>query len=107
AGLWCQDDALRQKVIDAGERSGEEVWHMPLNDKYRDMMRSPVADLHNSAPVRAAHPIQGAAFLSYFVEKGIPWAHVDIAGVHAVESESGPFCAGPTGFGVRLISEFV
>jgi leucyl aminopeptidase len=71
------------------------------------MMKSPVADIVNSAPVREAHPIQGAAFLSHFVEKGIPWAHIDIAGVHAVDRDKGPFIAGPTGFGARLAAEVV
>jgi leucyl aminopeptidase len=53
--------------------------------------------------VRAAHPIQGAAFLSYFVEKDVPWAHIDIAGVHSVDSDTGPYRKDScTGFGVRL-----
>jgi leucyl aminopeptidase len=58
------------------------------------MMKSPVADILNSNPNRKAHPIQGAAFLSYFVKDGIPWAHIDIAGVHAVEGDNGPFVKG-------------
>ena len=71
-------------------------------------MKSPVADILNSAPVRAAHPIQGAAFLSYFVEEGTSWCHLDIAGVHSVDSDSGPFVKkSATGFGVRLLAELV
>ena len=71
------------------------------------MMKSPVADILNSNPNRKAHPIQGAAFLSYFVEEGVPWCHLDIAGVHATDKDSGPYIAGPTGWGTRILAEFV
>ena len=63
------------------------------------------ADIWNSAPVRDAHPIQGAAFLSYFVDPKIPWAHLDIAGVSDFENDRPPYVAGPTGFGVRLLAQ--
>ncbi len=107
-GMWCDDDKLRAKVESASEKTGERVWRLPLHQEYRDLMKSPVADIVNSAPVRAAHPIQGAAFLSYFVEEGIPWCHLDIAGVHSVEGDKGPFVKNSaTGFGVRLLAELV
>ncbi len=106
AGIWCDDDKLRTNLEEAGEASGERVWRLPLGEDYREMMKSPVADIVNSAPVREAHPIQGAAFLSYFVEEGIPWAHIDIAGTHVTDREKGVFGAGPTGFGTRLLAEY-
>ena len=107
AGLFCEDDALRAKVEKASAASGERVWRLPMHQEYRDMMKSPVADILNSNPNRKAHPIQGAAFLSYFVKEGVPWAHIDIAGVHAVEGDSGPFVKGPTGWGARLLAELL
>ncbi len=107
AGLWCDDDRFRAKVEAAADASGERVWRLPHHAEYQEMMRSPVADIVNSAPVREAHPIQGAAFLANFVDDGIPWAHIDIAGVHATEKEKGPFGPGPTGFGVRLLADLV
>ncbi|MEM1331596.1 MAG: leucyl aminopeptidase family protein [Planctomycetota bacterium] len=107
AGMWCDDDGLRATLEQAAGASDERVWRMPHHAEYRDMMRSPVADIVNSAPVRAAHPIQGAAFLSYFCPDGVPWAHIDIAGTHAVDKPTGPFDPGPTGFGARLLSEFL
>ncbi|MEZ6319427.1 MAG: leucyl aminopeptidase family protein [Phycisphaerales bacterium] len=107
AGMWCDDDKLRAKIEAASDASGERVWRLPHHPDYRAMMKSPVADIVNSAPVREAHPIQGAAFLSYFVADGVPWCHLDIAGVHAVDSASGPFIAGPTGFGTRLLAELL
>ena len=107
AGLWCDDDDLRERLETAGLSTGERVWRLPHDEKYNDLMRSPIADIHNSAPVREAHPIQGAAFLSYFVDKAIPWAHVDIAGTHSTDKDSGPYIAGPTGFGSRLAAELL
>jgi len=107
AGMWCDDDKLRGAIEDSGAATGERVWRLPHDQQYRDMMKSPIADIVNSAPVREAHPIQGAAFLSYFVEDGIPWAHLDIAGTHATDKPKGPFDPGPTGFGARLIAEAV
>ncbi len=103
-GMWCEEDELRGRIEAAGEHTGERVWRLPHHNDYREMMRSPIADILNSAPVREAHPIQGAAFLSYFVDAGIPWCHLDIAGVHATDRDQGPFIAGPTGFGARLLA---
>ncbi len=107
AGLFCEDDGLRAQLEQASEASGERIWRLPLHQEYRDMLKSPVADIINSNPNRKAHPIQGAAFLSYFVTENMPWAHIDIAGVHAVDGDNGPFVKGPTGYGVRLLADLV
>ncbi len=105
AGLWCEDDALRARFETAAEESGERVWRLPHHQEYCDMMKSPVADILNSSPNRKAHPIQGAAFLSYFVKDDTPWCHLDIAGVHNYDSESGPYAANyPNGWGVLLMA---
>ncbi|MBX3364489.1 MAG: leucyl aminopeptidase family protein [Phycisphaeraceae bacterium] len=105
AGMWCDDNALRGAIEKAATTTGERVWRLPHHDEYREMMKSPIADILNSNPNREAHPIQGAAFLSYFVTPGVPWAHLDIAGVHEVAAPAGPFAvAGPTGFGARLLA---
>jgi leucyl aminopeptidase len=108
AGLMCTDDDLRGRVERAGASSGERVWHLPLWSEHRDHMRSQHADIINSNPSRLGHPLQGGAFLSYFVDEKTPWAHVDIAGTASVESPN-DLCsvAGPTGYGVRLLYEVV
>jgi leucyl aminopeptidase len=107
AGLFCEDPGLRDKLSQAMEHSGERWWRLPMHDEYRDMMKSPIADIVNSNPNRKAHPIQGAAFLSFFVEKSVPWAHLDIAGVHVADSDAGCFIKGSTGWGVRLLADLV
>lgn len=113
AGVWCNDAKLLKTLEKAGETAGEPVWQLPLNDDYRKMMQAKHADLHNSAPVREAHPIQGAAFLSYFVGADAPknmpttpWAHVDIAGTSNTDGST-LMEKGPTGFGVRLTVELI
>jgi len=108
AGMWCDDDPLRSRVESASDATGERVWRMPHHQEYRDMMKSPIADIINSSPVRKAHPIQGAAFLSHFVKDRTPWCHIDIAGMHRADSDVGPLVKDtPTGFGVRLLAELV
>lgn len=105
AGLFCNDDALRERIEGAGDTTGERVWRLPLWEEHRDFMRAKHADIWNSGPKRDGHPIQGAAFLSYFVDEDVPWAHIDIAGVSDTDSAKDMFVAGPTGFGVRLLTE--
>ena len=107
AGMWCRDDDLRQRVETAAQSTGERVWHLPLWEEHRTFMRARHADIWNSGPSRNAHPIQGAAFLSYFVDEGLPWTHLDIAGVSAVEKQDDLHVVGPPGFGVRLLAEVV
>ena len=107
AGYFCENSFLIPALESASKRSGERIWRLPLHKEYREMLKSPVADIINSNPNRKAHPIQGAAFLSYFVPKNVSWAHIDIAGVHAVDADSGPFVKGPTGFGVRLLADLI
>jgi leucyl aminopeptidase len=107
AGVFCDDDDVRRRIDAAAETTGERVWRLPLWPDHREFMRAKHADLWNSGPKRDGHPIQGAAFLSFFVDEKLPWAHIDIAGVSNVEADTDLFCLGPTGYGVRLMTEFV
>lgn len=107
AGLWCDDDGLRARLNKSSKATEEYLWRLPLFDDYKEMMKSQHADIWNSAPVRHAHPIQGAAFLSYFVDENIPWAHIDIAGTSKIDKPRGAFSDGPTGFGVRLLADML
>lgn len=105
AGLFCDDDALRARMEAASSSSGERVWRLPTDQEYRDMMKSPVADILNSNPNRKAHAGQGAAFLSYFVKEGVPFCHLDIAGMHVSDGDSGMYVKGSSGFGVRILAD--
>ena len=107
AGVFCNDEKLLKRLDAAAETTGERIWRLPLWTEHRDFMRAKHADLWNSGPKRDGHPIQGAAFLSFFVDEKIPWAHLDIAGVSAVDGDTPLHVVGPTGYGVRLLTEVV
>lgn len=114
AGAFCNDPSLGEQLMAAGQSTGERLWFLPLWEEHRRQLHATHADIVNSAG-REAHPIQGAAFLSHFVDtdapSGLPktpWAHLDIAGVSDVKSEDHPFYGrGPTGFGVRLLVQTI
>ena len=103
AGYFCDDAPLRDAIESSSARTGEKVWRLPLWKEHKDHMKSQHADIINSNPSRLAHPIQGAAFLDYFVDKSVPFAHIDIAGVANSESPSELCVAGPNGYGVRML----
>lgn len=106
AGYFCEHADLRSRLESSAQATGERVWRLPMHREYRDMMKSSIADIINSSPERKAHPIQGAAFLSYFVTEKTPWAHVDIAGTHRSEGDKGAYAKDtPTGFGARLLMQ--
>ncbi len=107
SGVFCNDDDLLTRLNQASETSGEKIWRMPLWKEHKDFMRSPHADILNSNPSRNAHPIQGAAFLAYFVDEKIPWAHIDIAGVGNTDKDSDLYVQGATGYGVRMLVDLV
>jgi leucyl aminopeptidase len=106
AGVFANDDAWRQAVLAASERSGDHVWPFPLHPRYRRYVDSAFADMKNSSDLRQASPALAAEFLHEFAGDG-PWAHVDMAGPGFLERSRGDYLTqrGGTGFGVRLIVE--
>lgn len=108
AGLFSNNDALAEKLTQAGAKSGEQVWRFPMSKEYDKLVDSHIADMKNiSTSGRGADSISAAQFLLRFVEEGVLWAHLDIAGVAYIDSETSINDIGATGFGVRLLSEFV
>jgi leucyl aminopeptidase len=101
AGLFSTDDGLRDEVLAAAKRTGEACWPLPLYPRYTEMMQSAYADLKNAGG-RHGGACTAAAFLKEFTG-GVPWAHLDIAGVAWTEKDSGYQRTGATGFGVRLL----
>lgn len=102
AGLMCNNDDLSDQLVECGRRTHERLWPLPIWDDYRELIKSSEADIKNSSGKRYAHPIVGGMFLKEFVEKGLPWAHIDIAGTATTDDEKAA-----TGFGVRLIVEYL
>jgi leucyl aminopeptidase len=105
AGLMGSDEGLVQALVAAGQRAHERAWPLPLWDEYRELNKSEIADVKNSGG-RAAGSISAAWFLREFVE-GFPWAHLDIAATAYTDREDAATSKGPTGMGVRLLSEFL
>jgi len=106
AGLWSCSDALAGALLEAGRAGGEDLWRMPLRASYKQGLKSPVADMKNTGP-RPGGSITAALFLQDFVTKGLPWAHLDIAGTVWSDKGRGADPAGATGFGVRTLVNWV
>jgi leucyl aminopeptidase len=110
AGLMGNDEDLIAELKAAGERTGERVWQLPLWPEYDEKVKSEVADVKNigerAGGTGLAGAIAGASFLKTFVPEGCRWAHLDIAGV--ADGRKKPWRgAGATGFGVRLVVDWL
>ena len=104
-GVFGPDETLVQEVLAAGKRGGEPGWPLPVWDEYKEMIKSDVADIKNSAG-RAAGSITAAMFLKEFTET-YPWVHLDIAGTAYSETDLVSLPKGPTGVPVTTFVEFV
>ncbi len=105
-GVFANDDGLAAQLVAAGGAVGDPLWRMPLGDAYNKLIDSPIADMKNVGP-REGGSITAAQFLQRFVDEGVTWAHLDIAGM-VWASKPGPgWDKGATGFGVRLLDRFV
>jgi leucyl aminopeptidase len=109
AGLFSNDDALAGDLLAASAAEGEAIWRMPLPAQYDKQLDSPAADIKNiAAPGAGGGSILAALFLQRFVRDGLPWAHLDIAGVTWRKKSDHPsYPEGASGFGVRLLNRLV
>lgn len=105
AGLFSNDDALRQAVLDAATAADESMWPLPLFDRLDAQLNSRRADIKNVGS-RWGGAITAALFLQHFVDK-TPWAHIDLAGPAMVENGWEYIPTGGTGYGVLLLTEYV
>jgi leucyl aminopeptidase len=106
AGLFANDDELARQLSEAGRKSGDKLWRMPLGEAYDKLIDSPIADIKNVGP-REGGSITAAAFLGRFVDEGVKWAHLDIAGM-VWANKPGMLCdKGATGYGVALLDKFI
>ena len=109
AAIISNDEKLATKIKDASKKTTESIWELPLTQDFMDMIKSEVADMKNVGIGRAAGTITAAAFLKNAIEK-TPWVHVDIAGVawtQTATKEKSYNPKGATGFGVRLILDYL
>ena len=106
AGAFSFDDDLAEAIIQAGERTYERCWRLPMPEDYREQYKSDFADLKNIGNSRYGGAITAALFLSEFVND-TRWAHIDIAGPSYSKKDSAYCGAGGTGFGVRLLCDLL
>jgi leucyl aminopeptidase len=104
AGIMANSDEVREGVVDAARRAGEQAWGMPLPEELRKGLDSPVADLANVTGERHGGMLVAGLFLKEFVPGGVRWAHMDIAGPAFHEGEPyGYTPKGGTGAAVRTL----
>ncbi|MBC7987538.1 MAG: leucyl aminopeptidase [Sphingomonadaceae bacterium] len=105
-GIFANDDALADQLLAAGKASGDPLWRQPLGEAYDKLIDSPIADMKNIGP-REAGSITAAQFLKRFIDDGVKWAHLDIAGMVWAKTATSLWDKGATGYGVRLLERFV
>ena len=106
AGLFSNNDKLASNLIQVGEDSGDKLWRMPLGEPFDRLIDSPIADMKNVGP-REGGSITAAQFIQRFIDDGVKWAHVDMAGKAWTDKPGSTYDKGATGFGVRLLDEYV
>jgi leucyl aminopeptidase len=104
AGIFANDDNFYRSFSKSLQKSGEKMWRLPVDEEYREMIKSSIADIMNSAG-RWGGAVTAAMFLKEFVSD-TPWIHLDIAGVAWIEDNKPWIAKGPSGVPVRSLAEF-
>jgi leucyl aminopeptidase len=105
AGVFANDDSIYERFHKANKEAGEKMWRLPLDDEYKENIKSTIADIVNSGG-RWGGAINAAMFLKEFAED-TPWIHLDIAGTAWMEDEKPWIAKGPSGIALRSLVEFV
>jgi len=105
-GMFANDDSLAAELDKAGADSGDRLWRMPMGEAYDRLIDSPIADIKNVGP-REGASVTAAQFIGRFIDEGVRWAHLDIAGMVWSDKPGTTFDKGATGFGVRVLDKFV
>ena len=105
AGVFANDDTMFERLHKANEKAGEKMWRLPLDDEYKEQIRSTIADIMNTGG-RWGGAINAAMFLQEFAED-TPWIHLDIAGTAWVEDQKPWIAKGPSGIALRSLVQFV
>ncbi|GGB33751.1 putative cytosol aminopeptidase [Sphingomonas metalli] len=105
-GLFANDDTLADGLLAAGTATDDKLWRFPLSPTYDKLIDSPIADMKNVGP-RGAGSITAAQFIQRFVDEGVHWAHLDVAGMVWSDKPGTTYDKGATGYGVKLLDRFV
>jgi leucyl aminopeptidase len=107
AGLFSNSDELCDELVKSAKNVGEKLWRMPLHPSYDEDIKSDIADIKNVGSGRGAGSITAALFLKQFINQDVRWAHIDIAATEWDSKNRALSQKGATGFGVRLIDDFL
>ena len=108
ACLYTNDDDFKDQIMKASKDSAEPFWHMPVNDEHRESIKPECADIANTGRNRYGGASTAAAFLEAFVDEGVKWAHMDIAGPTCLAGgPRPPGCADQTGFGSQVLLHLI
>jgi leucyl aminopeptidase len=105
AGIFASTDEMYERFAKANQQAGEKMWRMPLDDEYKELIKSNIADMQNAGS-RYGGAIFAAMFLKEFAED-TPWIHLDIAGTAWMEENKPWIAKGPSGIALRSLVEFV
>ena len=105
AGIFTNDDKMFERFNRALAKAGEKMWRLPLDEEYKESIRSNIADIMNTGG-RYGGAITAAMFLKEFAEE-TPWIHLDIAGTAWMEDNKAWIAKGPSGIALRSLVEFV
>jgi len=105
AGIFASTDEMYERFAKANQQAGEKMWRLPLDDEYKELIKSNIADMVN-AGIRYGGAIFAAMFLKEFAED-TPWIHLDIAGTAWMEENKPWIAKGPSGIALRSLVEFV
>jgi leucyl aminopeptidase len=106
AGYYANDDALAAEFEAAAAAVGDDAWRMPLGKPYAKQIKSRLADIKNTGG-RSAGSITAAEFLHRFIDKDMPWIHIDIAGVTLANAATDLAPKGATGWGVAALDALI
>ena len=107
AGMFTKNEAMAENLYKSGISTYDRVWRLPMWDDFNEFITSDVADVANLGKTRWAGAITAAKFLEHFVDKNIPWTHLDIAGPAMYNSSRSYTKKYMTGFGVRLLFDYL
>jgi len=106
AGLFSNNEELAGQLLKAGDESGDKLWRMPMAEPFDRLIDSPIADVKNVGP-REGGSITAAHFIQRFIDDGVRWAHIDMAGKAWSDKAASTYDKGATGYGVRLLDQYV
>ena len=105
-GLFANDEGLSKRLLRASKRTAEELWPLPIHSSHRDALKTTYADVRSTGKGKGGASV-AAAFLSRFINDGVKWAHLDVAGPSMLGEAKEWRCKGGTAFGVQLLTDFV